>query len=513
MEEQSQLSHKTDGAFSYTLRDFAVVVFRHRQLIVLTFLGIFIGATVTALMQPYQYEAGIKVLLTRGRADPMVTTEQTDMPRSLSTIVTEADVNSEVELIKSRDLLEKVVVASGLDQSPRNKTWWDGLFSSGTKVAGATSNEAQDKKGNGSGGAGAVMARLNVEPVIKSNIITVTYKAPDPQMAARVVNALADLYLDKHLEVHRASGALGFFQQETERYRKGLANVEAQMSGFGQAQGVASAQLENEITLRSLSEFETKLKDSNAAIAETEERIRSLEAEVAATPARLISTVRTSTSREVVQNLKSTLLTLELKRTEMLGKYDPSYRAVQEVEKQIAQTRTALAMEERPSQQEEGTDRNPTYERLKEQLGGAKSDLPALKARSAKLAQSVLALKEKSRWLYQKEIAQNDLFRTQKIAEVNYQLYLHKQEEARISDELDKQRILNVAIVDRAMVPVQPSGIPRSLLVLIGGVLAVLMSVGLAFGLDLLSPTFRTPDEVRAFLNIPILAAIPKNGK
>jgi len=360
MEEQSQLSRKTDGAFSYTLRDFASVVFRHRQLIVLTFLGIFISATIAALMQPSQYEAGIKVLLTRGRADPLVTTEQTDLPRSLSTIVTEADVNSEVELIKSRDLLEKVVVASGLGQLPRNKTWWDGLFPSFTKTTGAMPNEAQDKKGDSSGGAGALLARLNVEPVIKSNIITVTYKAPDPQMAARVVNALADLYLDKHLEVHRASGTLQFFQQETERYRKGLANVEAQMSGFGQAEGVASAQLEKEITLRALSEFEAKYKDSKAAIAETEERIRGLESELAATPPRLISTVRTSTSREVVQSLKSTLLTLELKRTEMLGKYDPSYRAVQEIEKQIAQTRAALVLEEKPSQQEESTDRNPT---------------------------------------------------------------------------------------------------------------------------------------------------------
>jgi uncharacterized protein involved in exopolysaccharide biosynthesis len=513
MEEQSQLSHKTDGAFSYTLRDFASVVFRHRQLIVLTFLGIFMGATAVALMQPYQYEAGIKVLLTRGRADPMVTTELADLPRSLSTIVTEQDVNSEVELIKSRDLLDKVVVASGLDQLSKNKTWWASIFSSGGKAAGATSDEAQDKKGNGSGGAGALLVKLNVEPVIKSNIITVTYKAPDPQMAARVVNALADLYLDKHLEVHRATGALEFFQQETERYRKGLVNVEAQMSGFGQAQGVASAQLEKEITLRSLSEFEAKFRDSKAAIAETEERIRSLDTELAATPPRLISTVRTSTSREVVQNLKSTLLTLELKRTEMLGKYDPSYRAVQEVEKQIAQTRAALAMEEKPSQQEESTDRNPTYEKLKEQLVGAKSDLPGLKARSAKLAQNVQALQERSRWLYQREIAQNDLFRTQKIAEQNYQLYLHKQEEARISDELDKQRILNVAIVDRATPPLQPSGIPRPLIVLIAGILAGLMSVGLAFGLDLLSPTFRTPDEVRALLNIPVLAAIPKNGE
>jgi hypothetical protein len=42
--------------------------------------------------------------------------------------------------------------------------------------------------------------------------------------------------------------------------------------------------------------------------------------------------------------------------------------------------------------------------------------------------------------------------------------------------------------------------------------LATLTSLGLAFGSEYLNTTFRTPEEVVSFLNIPVLAAMPQNG-
>jgi len=38
----------------------------------------------------------------------------------------------------------------------------------------------------------------------------------------------------------------------------------------------------------------------------------------------------------------------------------------------------------------------------------------------------------------------------------DYLLYLHKQEEARISDALDRQRISNVVVAEAATVPFKP---------------------------------------------------------
>jgi len=135
-----------------------------------------------------------------------------------------------------------------------------------------------------------------------------------------------------------------------------------------------------------------------------------------------------------------------------------------------------------------------------------------LQARAQATALTVQSYRGNARLLEQNEIVQDDLVRTVKATEENYLLYLRKEEEARISDALDRRRILNVIIADVATVPSLPSN-HRSLTVLFGALLASLTSVGVAFCSEHLDPTFRTPDEVKSFLNIPVLAALPQNGK
>jgi len=104
------------------------------------------------------------------------------------------------------------------------------------------------------------------------------------------------------------------------------------------------------------------------------------------------------------------------------------------------------------------------------------------------------------------------MLRAARANEENYLLYLRKQEEARISDALDRQRISNVLVAEAATVPFKPRG--RSLLViLLGGVFAAFASVMLAFVVDRWDPSFRTPEEVQDYLGTPVLAAFPKSGE
>jgi uncharacterized protein involved in exopolysaccharide biosynthesis len=210
-------------------------------------------------------------------------------------------------------------------------------------------------------------------------------------------------------------------------------------------------------------------------------------------------------------DLKSSLATLELKRTELLTKFDPSYRLVQEVEAQIAQTRAAIAAEETAPVREQTTDRNPTYQWLDGELAKAKADLASFQAQAAATANSVRAYRNDALLLDQKEIVQQDLIRAAKANEANYLLYLGKREEARISDALDNKRIVNVAIAEAATVPALPVH-SRWLFVLLGGLLASLMSAGAAFASEHFDPSFRTAEEVESFLNLPVLAAMPKSG-
>jgi uncharacterized protein involved in exopolysaccharide biosynthesis len=506
MDEPNFSNHDGSGVHSPTLRDLFAIIFRHRRLMALSFFGILLGAILAGVLQPNRYEAGMKILVKRERVDPVVTSEASAQSQ-FALGVTEEELNSEVELLKSRDMLEQVVLACALQQQSRSEMSRVLGVTSGNLVARAPEEDVQIASA-----VGTLEKKLSVEVVKKTNLIAVKYESPDPELAARVLTALTNFYLEKHLAVHRPPGAFDFFQQETQQYRKGLADAEARLVDFTHGGAVVSAKLEKELALQKLGEFDGALKQTHAAIVETQQRIRVLQEQAATTPTRLVTQVRRADDAILLSQLRSSLLTLELKRTELLGKFEPSYRPVQEVEAQIVQTRATLAVAEKSQLHDETTDRDPTYEWVREELAKAKADLASLQARAEVTSLTVRSYRENARSLEQNEVVQDDLIRTVKATEENYLLYLRKEEEARISDALDRRRIINVAVAEAATVPSLPSN-HRSLTVLVGLLLATLTSVALAFGSELLDPTFRTPDEVSSFLNTPVLATMPQNGK
>lgn len=355
-------------------------------------------------------------------------------------------------------------------------------------------------------------ADLKIEPLRKTNVISVRYRSSDPELAAKVLKALAAGYTEKHLEVHRSSGEFKFFDQQTNQYRQGLRGAEQKLTEFTQQQGVVSAQMERDLTLQKLNEFDGQSRQAQAGVAETEQRIRAVQSQLTAMQPRITTQVRNSDNPQLMQQLKSTLLNLELKRTELLTKYDPSYRLVQEVEKQIADTRASIAAEESKPIREETTDQNPTYQWLRSELAKAETDLRGLKAKAGAADGIARQYRDAARRLQDSGLVQQDLLRAAKTEEDNYLLYVRKREEARISDALDQRGILNVAVAEQPTVPALPARSPftAGFLAL---VLATAVSLTAAFASDFIDPSFRTPDEVVAYLGTPVLAALPKNGK
>jgi uncharacterized protein involved in exopolysaccharide biosynthesis len=479
------------ATFGFSVRDVLTILFRHKRVVVLSFLGILTGAVLAAVLHAPEYRASTKFLIERERLDPVISPGQSTPPESRGE-VTEEELNSEVELIESADVLRQVVVSTGLHQK---KSFLRSLFGGGdesTRIAKA---------------ANRLQSELKIEVVRKSNVISVSYTADDPQLAARVLSVLGDAYLKKNVAVHRPPGQFEFFDQETEAYRKNLADAESQLKTFSSEDGGVAPQMARDITLQKLSEFRASLQQTQAEIAGTEERIRALEKQAGSTPQRLTTSSSQTDDAQVLQGLKATLMTLELKRTELLTKYQPTYALVQEVDKEIADARASIVTEESRPIRQETTDRNPTYSWINEELAKAKADYSGLQARAAATQAIVATYEKKAEELDQKGIVQQDLLRTMKTDEENYLMYQRKREEARMTNALDQTRILNVAIAEQPIAPTLPSNSPWSALV-VGGMLAVIVSLGTAFVLDYMDTSFRTPAEVLTELNVPVLGAI-----
>src|SRR5260370_9719734 len=139
--------------------------------------------------------------------------------------------------------------------------------------------------------------------------------------------------------------------------------------------------------------------------------------------------VRTADNPQLVEQLHTTLLNLELKRTELLEKFEPTYRLVREVDAQIAQTRAAIAAAEKLHEQT--TDRNPIFEWVDSELTKARSQLAPEQTRAEVLTRTVRSYEVGASNLDQKEAMQQGLLREQKAKEGNYLLYLRNQQHPR----------------------------------------------------------------------------------
>jgi uncharacterized protein involved in exopolysaccharide biosynthesis len=484
-----------------TLHDVVAAVFRRKKLIVLTFLSLAGLLFLITSLQPNVYETEMKILVKQSRVDPLVTPDP-QLPQRVGNL-TEQDLESEAELLRSRDVLEGAAAQCSAQKSTFD-VWM--LIPVVNAFAAPTNPPQQADLLAISKAARTLAETMDITPLKNSDVISVTYSSSNPTEAACVLKTVGKLYLDKHLAVHRPGGAFEFFKQEADRYQQELHTIELQLTSFGRQEDLVTDGTEKELSVRRLNDYKASLLDTKTAIAETRARIKQLEAQRKSTDHRTVRSVRTAPN-EALKDLQTQLVTLEMKHTEMASKFAPAYRPLQDLEKQIEDIKNAIADAQKSPLVEQTTDTNPADDWLKVELAKAHSELASLLGGTNAKEQAVEEYHSMVLDLDQKNMQRTDLVRAQKAAEEKYLLYQRKQEEARIDQELDKQRILNVAIAEEPAIPVLPQ--PAVVPVKFGLVLAGCLSLCFGFMTDWYDRSFRTPEEVERWLNIPVVAAIP----
>jgi uncharacterized protein involved in exopolysaccharide biosynthesis len=492
-----QNSQRTAPA-NITLRDVVTPLFRRKRLLRGSFVGLALVVIAATVLLAGTYKCRMEILVDRERMDPSVSSEATSQTPVVALPLTEEEINSEAELLLSPDLLRQVVLANDLQD--REKTMVSAVLHRGRPddwyIASAVKHLGQT---------------LNIDVVKKTNMIEVSYKSKDPKIAFGVLDKLADLYMQKHLTVHRPTGSYEFFAKETDKYKQALADSEARLAGFGKAEGVVAPDVERADLAQAAMNSVAAFHQAQQAIAADEQRISHEEAKMKEMPARSSTQEVSNSANLLLQQLEQSLLAARLKRSQLVLKYDPSYPLVQEADQEIAQTQASIADAQKTQFINQTTDRDPTYELVREDTAKTQADLSSQKATATALQQSIKSMQEEMVSLDQKALKQADLLREVKADEGNYLLYLSKREQERTSDALDEKRIGNVAIAVPPVMPILPAYSPIVVLA-VGCFLAAFLSICGVFVMEYLDSSFRTPAEVFEVLGIPVLACVPKRA-
>jgi len=507
MQRANRPHRDNEETFKISIREVISPLFRRSRTLLITFGVLFALTLLAAFSIPPPYRAHMAVLVKRDRLDPLVSTEATTQVITGSPSVTEEETNSEVELLQSHDVLEKVVLASGLEKS-HDDTWMSQMMSRLGNLLEPNQTDADRLEK----AVRKLAKKLKVETgTTKSNLIEVTYKSPDPHLSYAVMHALANFYLEKHVDVHRPLGSAEFFASEADKYKRALDASEQRLRDFSHDQGLSAPDVERTDLAQQVASAIGQLQQAEQLAAGDQAHIRNDETQLSLTPERSPTIQQLGPAEKLLEDLTEQLVAAKAKRAQLAVKFDAQYPLVREADDEISQIQSAIEAGERTKYLTATTDKDPTYEVIRQDLAKTKADAASQRASIAALKSGIKDLQSQMVALDAKALQQQDLLRDVKVNEDNYLLYQSKWQQQQTSDALDRTRISNVAIADPPEVPALPIYSLSTLLV-VGFAASVVVSVLATYVADYLDASFHTPAQVIDFLDIPVVVAVPKRA-
>lgn len=469
-------------------------VSRRKRLMLSVFAPVVIsGMTATFLITP-KYEAAMSILVSRDRVDSRISPSEKNSDAA-PTSISDEEFNSELELIKSGEVIAGAVRELDLtnNQTPKNDTWISHLR---TKIKTlfddftlrtAAKTEAAKNSADGKSAADDFMiektvnriaGNLEVVPVKKSRIIKISYTDTDPLRAKNTLAEIYRKYVEMHVQLSEKRQAGQIFNEQSDAFNRKLKSATDVLKNFDVQNEVSGAQIgvQRELLLKQFYETRTQLGATQTEIVETEHRITDLQAKVNAQPEQL-QTGSVSKYVSAIDRMKEELAQLEQQKTQLLQKYQPNSRPVRESEGRIGQLKKSIAEETAHPPQEKSFALNDLRRKLVADLYNAQTSLVALKEREKKLSPLVAELRGQTASLNSRSLERESLERARSVNEEAYLLYQKKARESEISQVLNKQQVVNFAVVDAPRTDGEPKN-PKPLMNLI-----VLMLVGLTAGL------------------------------
>jgi uncharacterized protein involved in exopolysaccharide biosynthesis len=386
---------------------------------------------------PKKYASTMELLVTNDRRVQAISPGKSDTAGGAQEI-TEEQLNSEAEILKSADVLNSVIDPNwSLSQKPH------------TAIELARHDRA----------VGNLRKELRVTPVRKSYLLSVELTATDPYQATKLLSELLASFLAEKRRLIQPPGLSKMFSQQAEQYKQQWLQAQQQLSDFQQKQGLVSIADQEELLQKQILDVTTELQTSTAELAFTRDKIHGDIAQISFTPQRIVTRKTEIPDTGSVDQLHKQLNDLEQRRTELLTKYRSDDRLVQQVDSEIHQTNNALEQTLNYRSAETSSDLNPTWQAAQEDLSENSAKIAALVGRRKELQQQLddlnhqLAATEENASSYgalQHHVAELDQ---------NYQLYLQKRDEAQMADVMNEHQMLNVAVAQNptfSELPVSP---------------------------------------------------------
>jgi uncharacterized protein involved in exopolysaccharide biosynthesis len=524
----SQTASSVESYPQRSLRDFHYILFRHKWKIILFFVGVMATVTAGTFLAAEVFRAEAKLMVRIGKEnvslDPTATTGQTiSIGQSR-----ESDINSELEILRSRELALKVVdelrpetFLERPDEAPlgvsfpqdKLREWRRNIRGLGKQVEGILLGvdilQPLDEREKA---VIKLQKGLEIETQKNTNILFLAYEAQSPKLAENILSKLIDQYLEKHITAHRTTGSFDFFDRQAEVLRDQLAKTEEGLKALKNRTGVASFEEQRKITLNRIGTLQQESEATGAALAISRAKVAELKEKFSGLSPTLVTQEMKSSSSHGMELMRSRLYDLRLKEQELLSKYTETSIPVKELRRQIAEAQAQLAKEEGP-RTEVTTAINTTYQQLDFALISERATLSSLEAKARVINDQLDAARMEIKAINDTELRIVNLQRELALQDTKYRKYAENREQARIDQALETKKISNISVIQQASASQKPVKPKKAINLALGFVLGLVGALGLAFFSEYLDHSIRSPEDVEEDLKLQLLASIPYRKK
>jgi len=442
-----------------TIQQFLLILRARYKLAIAILLATVIATLVVSLLLPKQYAASAAVVIDVKSPDPVAGVV-------LPGLAAPGYMATQVDIINSDRVAQRVVKLLRMDESPVIRGQW---------------MEATDGKGDQMVWlAGLLKQKLDVKPSRESNVITIEFSGADPGFVAAVANAFAQAYIDVNLElkVEPARQYATWFEGQARLMRDKLEKDQQALSSHQQQTGIIAT--------------DERLDHETAKLNDISTQITIVQAQTSDSSSKRISASNSETLAEVMQNSLINSLKLDIARLE--GKFQESnvnlgknHPQTQRTESELASLRMKLASETRHITSSIGT----SY-----QVG---------KQKEKELLEALEAQKKRVLELTKQRDEISVLKRDVEAAQRAFEGVSTRSMQTRLESQLVQT---NIAVLNPASLPTEPSK-PRILLnVSISIFLGTLLGVSIALLLELVNRRVHSAEDLVEAIDLPVLAII-----
>lgn len=473
------------------LREYLRVLIK-RKWVVLGALGLIFGGSAIATFRSTPiYDAVGSIAI--NKTDPMLQNLR-DATNSGADYYDPTDLDTEVRILRSDLLAMQVIKQLNLDRMP--EFGGKGLPSSSSLELTTDALQVDSARANAVLGAFKGNLRVLLEP--NTRVIDLHFRSPNKELAARVVNTLASTYIEQNFKTRfestmQASDWLSRqlvdLQMKVETSQEKLIQYQKahQILGIDEKQNLTTAKLDELNKELTAAESERMQKESVYRLAQ------SGDTESAASVSNGIAQGKSSENTSMLlEKLQEQKADLKIQVAQLSTQFGPSYPKLAQLNNQIQEVDAQIQNE------------------MKKVAGRLRGDYLASLQRENMLRGALEEQKRQANKLNESAIEYSLLKRDFETNRTLYEGLLQKLKEAGVTAGL---RSNNIRQVDIARTPESPSepNVPRNLG--FGFVLGLSSGIGLAFLIEGMDNTVRTPEQAQAISGLPSLGIIPLGAK